>query len=251
MTVRRSSSLAVALLALVSLWVGCAPGKDRDAQPDILLVLMPGLRADPPGPPGAEAALLAPFGTQPRRSFTQAYSQSISPHLSLGSALTGIYPSAIPLCGFADLQHPTLASQPWCSALPTARASLPQALAAYGWRTVHFHGGYLEQLALQGHFEQEVVLPSSSDSFATPWTDLETQLLSWWGPSDQPRLAVLQLADLMQASTLWPALGVRPPDPAILATYGELAAGLGQGLATLVSKLESASRRPRSTMAPR
>ncbi len=234
------------LLALVCLWlVGCQPRKDMEAQPDMLLVLVSGLRADPMEQPGAEAALLAPFGDLPRRSFGQAYSQSISPHLSLGSLLTGIYPSAIPLCGYVDFDRSSLDAQPWCSALPKERATLPLALAAYGWRTAHLHRGYLEQAALAGHFQHSVELAAGEPGFATPWAQLREQLLGWWEQSDEPRLVLLQLADPMDAVPRGRRGPGAPPDSAEAeASYLRIAGQLGVELAALIDELEGASSRP-------
>lgn len=232
------------LVLLVSCLVACQPRKDLEAQPDMLVVLLPTLSADPSGMPGAEAALMASFADQPVRSFTRAYSQSISPHTSLGSFLSGLYPSAMPLCGFADFDATSLDAQPWCASLPQERALLPQALEAYGWRSLFLHTSFLEQDAYDGRFGQQLAFLTSEWGYATPWPSLEVSVLEWWGQSDDPRLLVLQLADL--ASALPTNAGSSRPSgsAAAPASFQDTAAVLGTQLASLVQRLERSSHRP-------
>lgn len=217
--------------------LACGSGKDPEAQPDVLIVLVSGLRADRGGQPGGERALLQAFGEAPRRDFTEAYSQSVSPHLSLGSLLTGLYPSAIPLCGFADFTQGELAAQPWCAALPGGRATLPEAMAAYGWSTAFLHPAHLEQAAIEQRFQLEETWRGPVD-----WDTEQPRILSWWKQGEGPHLLVLQVADPMSAVAGDPK---RKADPArVSAAYTAVCADLGQHLATLVAKLDQASRRP-------
>ncbi len=74
------------------------PTPQEDVQPDIVLVLTSGLREDTDDH-RATSLLLETTGVQPGLRFTAAYSQTVQPYISLGSMLTGRYPSAIPLCG--------------------------------------------------------------------------------------------------------------------------------------------------------
>lgn len=127
-----------------------------------------GLQADRDGLPGAESALLAGLGAAPRRSFGEAYTQSISPPLALGSLLTGLYASAIPMCGYSDFHRAALSSQAWCAALPAERATLPKALAAYGWRTASLHPDFLDKEAIEGQFEHDWRFPDTMDPHVTP-----------------------------------------------------------------------------------
>ena len=104
-----------------------------DSPPDLILVLTPGLRADVTTP-GAEQALFEGLSALPWRRFTQAYAQSCSPHTSMGSLLTGLYPSAIPLCGSyaGDSLVPNSEESPWCSELPERRYTLPEVVELEG-----------------------------------------------------------------------------------------------------------------------
>jgi len=235
------------LVALCGLLLcACTPAKDREAQPDILLVLVTGLRTDTAGQPSAEAALLAPFEGQARRSFTAAYSQSISPPLSLGSLLTGIYPSALPQCGFVEFQEPDPALQPWCASLPSERATLPEALAAYGWRTAHVHPWFLEQQVFAERFAHDLAVGTARGELGAGWDELRQGVLDWWGEPDQPRFAVLQFDGLMGA--IVQRRGPGPEAAQVLvpaeADYTQRAATFGQDLAALVRQLERSSDRP-------
>jgi hypothetical protein len=232
------------LVCCLLLALGCRGGKDPGRQPDILVVLISGWRADTPGQPGAEAALLEAFAEAPRHSFAAAYSQSLSPHLSLGSALTGLYPSALPLCGFADFGAPSLEAQPWCAALPAERASLPEALAAYGWRTAFLHTSFLEQEAYAGRFQHERALEPLDGAFATDWALLAAELSSWWKADARPRLAVLGLADPMGVTGVGEGAGSLGEPAEALARYREVSRAAGPELAALVEALERSSRRP-------
>lgn len=105
--------------------------------PDIVLIVLSGLRADV-GEDGAEAALYRGMNMSPNLRFTNAYAQSCTPFASLGSLLTGRYPSAIPLCGTYDPNSlvPRESNETaWCATIPEQTWTLPEVLGVYGYRT--------------------------------------------------------------------------------------------------------------------
>ena len=222
---------ALILAALCACLDTPAPDASEPQHPDLVLLLVQGLRADAPNEPAAEAAFLAALPQQ-RLRFTAAYAQSPSPFLSMGSLLTGRYPSAIPLCG-AVSTDPT-EPQPWCHALPAERATLPGVLGLYGYRTALFHSHLPDAALLARDFQ--LVLDLDQDSWKTPWTLLEREVQAWWtAEPDQPRLLVVVLADLMvqQRPDLRVAMGLSaqpgrheapPPNPAVLPDREELLA---------------------------
>ena len=233
--------LCIAWLLLLGSW-GCGPRKDPTANPDLLLVLLPGLRADAPASPAAEAALLGAFGDCPLRSATSAYSQSIATYLSTASILTGLYPSAIPLCGFADHRSSSISDQPWCSGLPEGRSTLPESLSVYGYRTALLHTGLLEQGQLEDRFARARALGAGAGG--TPWPELREQALDFWTESDDPRLLVLLLGDFMASVPRLGTDGSRPDARATQARYLQTAQGLAPQLVDLVDRLEAGTTRP-------
>ncbi len=176
--------------------VGPGPSHVHAGRPDLVLVLVTGLRADQPGEHGAEAAFLAPFGGRLALRATAAYAQSLDPAVSLGSVLTGRYPSSIPLCGSIRQGAWSEREEVWCHQLPAARETLPGVLAHYGYRTALFHQ-LPSDPGLEEAFEHAVDLGTGDPRVATPWVRLATEVSSWWASSSgDPRLLVLQLSDL-------------------------------------------------------
>ena len=225
-------ALAVTLiLALCACQRGSAPSSAEPRPPDLVLLLVQGLRADAPGEPGAEAAFLAALPPK-KLVFTAAYAQSPSPFQSLGSLLTGRYPSAIPICG--AISDDPAQPQPWCHALPAERATLPGVLGLYGYRTalVNSHLPDADQLAADFQHVEDL----GQESWRTPWEPLEQRVRAWWDQEPhEPRLLVVVLADLMvqQRPELRVAMGLpaRPgpqeaplPDPSVLPDREELLA---------------------------
>lgn len=177
--------------------------------PDLVLVLAAGLRADAPGEPGAEAAFLDPFA--PGLVSMAAYAQSTEPFVSLGSLLTGRYPSAVPLCGSVRASEASGLEELWCHALPDGADSLPSVLALYGYRTALFH-----HLApgLEAPFGHAVGLEPREG--AARWEELAPAVTAWWAEAEgAPRLLVLELPDLdlAQRTDLLPDLGLPAPEP--------------------------------------
>lgn len=151
-----------------------------DAPPDLIVLVASGLRADV-GQPGAEAAVYRAMGQQPDLRFTNAYAQSCVPYTSLGSILTGRYPSAIPLCGTYDpnaLVPQAGQEQPWCASIPEQTWTLPEVLQVYGYRT----GAYVS---------------NADANSATDWAQLRSRAAQWWDADDSaPRLLLVQVLDL-------------------------------------------------------
>lgn len=161
-------------------------------QPDLVVVLVSGLRADFPGEPGAEAAFLAPFADDLTLVAQAAYAQSPDPVVSLGSLLTGRYPSAVPICGSVRRGQGSELEEAWCHRLPAAVESLPVVLGHYGYRSALVHSlGPVPGLADAFQFELPI------EPGATAWDALAGPIDTWWGGEDvSPRLLVMQLSDL-------------------------------------------------------
>ncbi len=225
------------------------------ALPDLLLLLVPGLRADPPATPGAEAAFFAGLAPSPGVRFLSAYAQSCHPFTSLGSLLAGRYPSAIPLCSLYQEQDQERREAPWCSHMPSDTMTLPQVLALYGYHTALFSADFpgAELLApLFQHWDGGEELWTAT---GTDWDELARRAGSWFDEQDGPRFLVvvtmdLQLdrrPDLLKAMDLdkgeIPYLPGIDSEPLSLRKIGEMYSGAameaGRGVALLLDGLES------------
>ncbi len=262
--------------ALLALLIGCGGSEPEPAavpepparaavadQPDLVLILLPGLRADPPGGEGAEAALLAGLGAEPTRRYLAAYSQSSAGFVSAGSLLTGRYPSAVPLCGlFQDGKHPLDEdNRAWCAAIPEGVYSLPETLGIYGYRSALLTAGFHGASILAPEFQTWEDVSGLVAHREAPWADLRDAVAQWWrSGGEQPRLLVLILPELMPACR--PALreamglgvGEAPRDVSeaerqrALAAYAEAAREVGQQLGGLMRDMGwSGPRRDAST----
>ncbi len=178
---------------VIWLLAGCetAPPAEVQTQPDILLILVPGLRADAPGVPGAEAAFLEAFVDRPMRRFTAAYAQSPSEWVSTGSLLTGRYPGSIPLCG--KVSGAKLDDQPWCTDLPPDLPSVPRLAELYGRRNVEIRMGAVSVPGALAGFTTLHGMPSVEGR-----TDLERldELLAVHAGKPEPLLAMVVAPDL-------------------------------------------------------
>ena len=213
-TLRRGSlfllflAAGASVLAVVSLRPDGVLGPEQGSQPDLVLVLVAGLRADIPGQPAAEARFLQPvddalstLGLKTHRRFTAAYAQSSHGFMSLGSILAGRYPSNIPLCSTAGVPAGQLKSREWCLRFPAARPTLPRVLAAYGYNTALLSAGieganYLAgEFAQVWHFQPTILAAPAQEGVA--WGKLRKQARTWWTQqSSGPRLLVVASADL-------------------------------------------------------
>jgi arylsulfatase A-like enzyme len=260
------------LLAAVSL--GCSgpatepsasapqPGSQAPAvaqQPDLVIFLTSGLRADVDGHPGAEAAFVQALGLGPALRFPSAYAQSSSTFVSLGSLLTGLYPAAVPLCGIdysAELSGADSGSA-WCTHLPQERYSLPEVLGIYGYRTALISTGLGAANRYAGEFQHALVEPEAHGPPEEEWRDLGQRAQEWWvANADAPRLLVV-----VRPGTNWmgPLGGPRTVQPgravettpeqeaAAEARYREVAAALGRGAGQVLAGLDASAARPRWT----
>lgn len=178
------------VLLLITLLVGCSMA-DPVVPPDILVFLVPGLRADATEVPGAEDAFLEAFEGRPALRFTAAHAQSVSGWVSTGSLLTGRYPSAIPLCGLVSGEHG--ADQPWCTELPPDLPTLASVLGLYGYRPAMFLMGPTHVPGTVKDYQAVAAVPAVAGR-----TDFERlgTLLEELRAGPEPVLALVVLPDL-------------------------------------------------------
>lgn len=193
-------------LVVLALLAACAPtpgpGPDpapvepaaraaAGAQPDLLIVLIGGLRSPLPGGPGASTALLeAASGREPELRFSSVYAQSVVPWLSLGSALTGRYVASLPLCTKPKRLDGPL---PFCTELPRWAPTMGEVLGLYGYRTGLVVVDQPELAALGRGFEP-VHAPRDADPSQgwTGWTSGVAAARSFWtDPDPRPKLLVV------------------------------------------------------------
>jgi arylsulfatase A-like enzyme len=162
---------------------------DGGVQPDIVLVLINGLRADPPGQEGPEALLLDTIGLEPWARFGAAYTASSAKQVALGSVLTGRHPSAIPLCGTPRLDGDR--ELPVCSRIPAEVPTLPEVLGHYGYSSALFAAeGDSYDLVARGFGAVE--RSGTGRSPEQSWSWLQQRSLPWWSlHASSPRLLVL------------------------------------------------------------
>ena len=161
-------------------------------------MLASGLRADPPGRQGAEALLLSALEMEDGLRFTRAHASSPSPLVSMGTVLTGRYPSAIPMCGLTHTGTEAEQQRPWCSILPQDVPLLPEILALYGYETALVRSRALGFDTFGEHFGSDFDLPSADGSADTPWGALTEAATGWWQDhAASPRLLVVVVSDLL------------------------------------------------------
>lgn len=162
-------------------------GEAKAEAPDLVLLLVTGLRA---GGDGAEAAFWSGMGRTPRLRFANAYAQASAPFTSLGSLLTGRYVGSIPMCGrlLAGERAPTEAQQAWCARIPEDRHTLPEVLGVYGYHSALVTAGVPGAKALATGFQKH--------STAESWDGAVSAAVDWWTESPRaPRLLVVVLGD--------------------------------------------------------
>ena len=225
----------VSLLPLLA----CSGEPELTGPPDVVVVVVSGLRADTTEVP-AESALYRGLGHPPALRFSAAYAQSCSLYTSMGSLLTGRYPSAIPLCNILNTNapQPKSAEQPWCTTIPESTWTIPKVLSVYGYRT-------------------GITIADSDHTRRTNWRSLREQVSDWWNADTaSPRLYFVQTLDLhmIQYDTL---AGFDPQDPnlerrsetsqkdVLRASYVEHAEMIGEELARLLAVLPASDDRPR------
>ncbi|MDP2311659.1 MAG: hypothetical protein Q8P41_02045 [Pseudomonadota bacterium] len=183
------------LLATVLVWtVGC----DREPtvppppnQPDLVLFLADGLR-DGAGSLGTAAqAFRAALALDGRRQYTDAYTQSIDPHVALGALVTGRYPSAIPLCGRPRLLDGDT-SEPWCLGIPDPVRTLPEVLGYYGYQPAFYSARPPTHPSITRGFGASGLADTNLEDGGVP--ALHDAARAWWDAhADGPRLLVVQV----------------------------------------------------------
>lgn len=179
-------------------------------QPDLLLFLTSGLRADAPGQAGAEAAFIQGLSqspqTTPSRRYTAAYAQSAAAFVSMGSLLSGRYATSLPLCGLfttgvkgvmsAHVQPNAVEDRAWCAQVPKDTHTMAEVLGLYGYETALFSVGLTGiQLVSPGFGHAEVVAEAKEGG--TDWAALEANVGAWWDThAKAPRFLVVQTSDM-------------------------------------------------------
>ncbi len=234
-------------------------GSNLSSLPDLLLVLLPGLRADEPAMPGAEEAFFQAMGSPAALRFSNAYVQSTHPFASAASILTGMYPCAIPVCGlYENSDLDTDAQRPWCASIPEDRPTIPRVLQIYGYRTdlvsVRFPGADI----LASEFQTWDDADETWGEDATDWQALTTRTVQWFSRDrDRPSFLVVAAADMMVGyrPKLRKAMGLasykrnqfaifsgESGDPgAISALYTQAATLLARGLGSMLDSLRGSS----------
>ena len=179
-----------AMLALIMMACSGTTSPPAPAvQPDIVLVLASGLREDVLLGEGATSALIEATGVVPDWRFTAAYAQTVQPYISMGSMLTGRYPSAIPLCSKPAREQPD-APVPFCVSLPTDTPTIAEVLALYGYQTALMTINTSEVLPLARGFEE--VMEIRSRTLEDAWSKGNQSAAEWWRQAEgSPRLLVV------------------------------------------------------------
>ena len=220
-----------------------APAAQEPAAPaDLVLVLDNGLRADPPGQPGAQAAFAEGLHRAADVRFDAAVAQSVSTYVSVGSVLTGRYPTAIPLCAWGL----GATEAPWCTRFPDGAPSIPEILAIYGYDTalVVVPPRLKEHDQLAGEFDHVIV------AGANDVADGVARSLEWWaGHVGHPRLLVVT-ADAVAplAALVPPGAPGRAMEAAVrtqvLAAYEKVGREHGEAFARLLDAVLAPGPRP-------
>jgi hypothetical protein len=215
-------------------------------QPDIVLITVDGLRADPAGEDFAEAAFLGGLAETWERAptwrFRAAYAQSVQPFISLASLLVGRYPSGIPICG-----RPTttagLGEAVWCTRVPDTQRPLPEVLGIYGYKSALTYQRLVEGRDLEPLYPRVLITNPTDDR--DPDYDLTRRAAAtWWEDSaGAPRFLTACLSWLSSAEGLMvkavgsPAKLDEAQQAAVAEIYREGAAGLGREAGRLLSAL--------------
>jgi len=236
----------VSLLGLVAVALSrrdAPPPAPPPGAPDVVRGLGAGLRADATGTAG-EAAFLEAFGREPGLRCTAAYAQSTRPYTSLGSLLTGRYPSAVPLCGHRGFG---LFSEPgarlWCSQIPPDRHTLTGILEAHGYRTHTLYAGRQAEATAAPEGGQGVDRLSAHAGLSSP-QDLAEDAAAWWrSGDDRPRLLIVvdtTVFDLRHEHLP----GKEPPRDHLYADHRGRGAALGERIRSLTGEIDGSGGRP-------
>ncbi|MDP2311356.1 MAG: sulfatase-like hydrolase/transferase [Pseudomonadota bacterium] len=229
-----------------------------ETAPDMVLVGVAGLRSDSLS--RSSDWFFEAFAGERGVVYANAYAQSPSTFVSLGSLLTGRYPSAVPLCGFPSDPGDTAAQAPWCTEVPATVPTLPGVLALYGYRTAlvtaDVHGA--ERLAPL--FQDAIVASRRWEDRATDWERVRTLSEAWWNEdATRPRLLVVAVSDLdaRHAPALRARMGLdlagqggaptRIDRPTVIDAYQQASRSAGRAVKGLLDSLRAGS--PRATWA--
>lgn len=174
-------------------------------QPDIVLVMTSGLRADTAGKGAAEAEFAAGLGIGGVR-YTNAYAQSASAFVSFGSLITGRYATSLPLCGLftsgvdgvmsAHVQPNAVQDRAWCAQVPEGTRTLPEVMGLYGYETALMSAGLTGIELVAPGFATMVEIPEVATG-GTDWSVLSAKATAWWNAhAGAPRPLVVQTSDL-------------------------------------------------------
>ena len=207
------------LVCTLLLPTGCVSTQQAsDKQPpDIVLLVVSGLRADRPGEKeGPESAFIEALGHKPSHRFVNAYAQSPNAFVSIGSMLTGRYPSAVPMCAPPSFNLDEN-GRPWCVDIPDDRYTIPEVLSLYGYQAGLVHAGWTVPDSMEKNFHAYV---DATDAVVegdkrghlgegigrrVP-TGLQPMLevaRDWWRKSEAtPRLLMFAIGELTLAQSL-------------------------------------------------
>jgi hypothetical protein len=163
-----------------------------------VLVLVDGLRADPPGEAAAEAALVEAASLDDPVRFERAYAQSPSARLGLRSLLSGRYPAAIPVCLPAEGGEAGDGLE--CVEVPDSRPMLQEVLSAYGYHTALFELDVASWTDLPPRLALEPAVGPTRGFGATGQVTLDEWaggaspgIQSWWAQhADSPRFLLVR-----------------------------------------------------------
>jgi arylsulfatase A-like enzyme len=239
--------------------------------PDIVLVLAAGARSWIGTGEETTPTLRRELQAQGSAMYTSAYAQSPSSFVSLGSVLTGRYPTAIPMCGLPVLDDDD-EERPWCAAIPPERHTLPEVLGLYGYRTALLYANLPAGEVFAPEFHEVHDLTVDRADSRADWEALHRVAQEFWRRDhDKPHLLVVVVGDLvlsqrpdLEARTGWsgtvpklvePMLAQQPElaqavtgpdDPEQLyASYHQAIHGLAGGIHGLQRLLAETSDRPR------
>ena len=197
--------------------MACGPAEPQ-GPPDIVVVLVNGLRA---GVPGADAALVEQAGLEGGWRFERAYAQTPRASLGIASILTGLYPSAIPICQSGAGDAPAR-----CGEVPASRPLIQEILGAYGYRSAAFEESYAGRQGLRAQLAIEgPVVPERGfdhrELLATGGPDRLQSVRSWWAQdASRPRFLLYSeelASDALGAACSTIPHAATPPDPALAA----------------------------------
>ncbi|MFZ5476228.1 MAG: sulfatase-like hydrolase/transferase [Myxococcota bacterium] len=194
-------------------------------QPDILLVLVPGVRGQLPGETvSAESALVSVLGT-PRVRYSNAITPAPAPYAAFASLLTGMYPSAIPICN----ELPRVEEQPWCTKMPEQRYTLPSILGMYGYEVGLVHGKMEGAELFTG--SRTAVPP---DDWAADWPAVADAAGAWWQAAKSPKMLVVVGNDLRAKQ-----IAHRVGGHTMRERYLSMARDVANGVARVVAKVDA------------